>query len=85
MASVRSVLKSFERSVLRPTGRRLRQGLRKFLGESDRISQLEARVASLEGLLRELTGLAYLRLDDGQEPASSTPKTPGARSPREAA
>jgi hypothetical protein len=63
VSSIRSFLKGFERRWLRRPGRGIRGQLRRLLGESDRIDHLENRIASLEALVRELTGLAYLRLD----------------------
>jgi hypothetical protein len=73
---IRLWLRAFERNWLRPLGRRLRR----LVGTSrrqDRLDRLERRVDELERLVRELTGLAYLRLDD--EPAAVADR------PREAA
>lgn len=64
---------------MRPVGRRLRQGFRRLLGDGDRLEHLEDRIEHLEALVRELTGLAYLRLDE--EPKDALPSRP----PREAA
>lgn len=63
--SVRPVLRAVERSVLRPVGRVLRRAWERFRGGAhDRVGRLERRVDELESLVRELTGLAYLRLAD---------------------
>jgi hypothetical protein len=81
--TIRSLLKSFERRVIRPFGRPLRRRIRRMLGDGNRVSRLEARIDELETLVRELTGLAYLRLDeDSENPQDAA--TP-ARPPREAA
>jgi hypothetical protein len=79
VSSTRSLLKAFERRFLRPIGRRLRGRIRRTLGDSDRVAHLEARVEELESLVRELTGLAYLRLDEDSHDKTSP------RPPREAA
>ncbi|MCE9630146.1 MAG: hypothetical protein K8S94_05415 [Planctomycetia bacterium] len=67
---IRQTLRTFEKRCLRPVARLLkravggtRPGLRLGLG-NDRVVLLEQRVAALESLVRELTGLAYLRLAD---------------------
>jgi len=73
---IRERLRSFERSCLRPLGRRLRR-LVSPGPRQDRFTRLEQRVDELESLVRELTGLAYLQLDD--EPAAAVDR------PREAA
>lgn len=86
MPSLRSALKSIERQWLRPAGRTLRGGLRRWLGETDRINHLESRIESLEALVRELTGLAYLRLDDPRpDEGGHAEPTASPRPPREAA
>jgi hypothetical protein len=67
--SFRNRLRSFERAWLRPLGRRLRLphlGLR-----PGRMTALEARVAELESLTRELTGLVYLQLGEDPRPAAA--------------
>ncbi len=79
MSPIRSLLKSFERCFVRPVGRRLRRGFRRLLGDGDRLGHLEERLENLESLVRELAGLAYLRLDE--EPKD----TLSSRPPREAA
>lgn len=54
--------KHVEKAWLRPLGRRLRRW--PLLNRSgSRVAKLEQRVDELESLVRELTGLAYLRLD----------------------
>lgn len=63
--SVRTALRLFERSVIRPAGRAVRRGWERLRGGAhDRVGRLERRVDELESLVRELTGLAYLRLAD---------------------
>lgn len=54
--------KHVEKRWLRPLGRRLRHWPL-FNRSQSRIAKLEQRVDELESLVRELTGLAYLRLD----------------------
>jgi hypothetical protein len=84
--SLRSALKSVERQWLRPAGRTIRGGLRRWLGETDRINHLECRIENLEALVRELTGLAYLRLDDPRmDEGSHAEPNASPRPPREAA
>lgn len=54
-----------EKVVIRPTGRALRRGWDRLgSGRGGRVVRLERRVEELESLVRELTGLAYLRLAD---------------------
>ncbi|MDA0253301.1 MAG: hypothetical protein O3C39_00190 [Planctomycetota bacterium] len=67
--SVRRWAKAIERRGLRP----LRDLIRRagWGGNGGRIARLERRVEELEGLVRELTGLAYLRLDADSSPAES--------------
>lgn len=60
----RSWLRTFERDWLRPLGRRLRPLARRLWRPRSRVEQLERRIAALEDLVREFTGLAWLRLDD---------------------
>lgn len=63
---IRQTLRTFEKRCLRPVARLLKHaagGVRHGHG-TDRVSLLEQRVAALESLVRELTGLAYLRLPD---------------------
>jgi hypothetical protein len=76
-------LRSFERQCLRPLSRRLKR----LIGQTrrrDRLALLEQRIDQLESLIRELTGLAYLRLDDQ---AAAKPPAGGVAEarPREAA
>lgn len=86
VSSIRSFLKSFERRWLRQPGRSIRGQLRRLLGESERIDHLENRIASLESLVREMTGLAYLRLDSQTTDAEiDAGATASPRPPREAA
>lgn len=59
----RTLLRSLEKLLIRPvgrTGRRVWERLRG--GRGDRVERLERRVDELESLVRELTGIAYLRL-----------------------
>jgi len=80
---MRSWTRAFEKRFLRPLGRLLPGGRRTPAGD-----QLERRIVELETLVRELTGLVSLALDD--QAARSTrgdagePEPAGARS-REAA
>jgi hypothetical protein len=63
--TVRSLLRAVEKAVIRPTGRTLRRAWDRLGGGGGgRIARLERRVDELESLVRELTGLAYLRLAD---------------------
>lgn len=62
--TIRSRLRTFERVWLRPLGRRLRPLTRRLWRPRSRVEELERRIAALEELVRELTGLAWLRLDD---------------------
>jgi len=66
-------LRSFERTWLRPLGRRLRR-LAGTGRRQDRLNRLERRVDELESLVRELTGLAYLRLDGDPAAAEDQPR-----------
>ena len=78
--SIRSLLRGFEKSWLRPLGRRLRPPT---LGrQAGRLAALEHRVAELESLVRELTGLAYMRLDEAGLDVADPASPP---EPREAA
>ena len=61
--AIRSWMRSIERQWLRPLGRQLRLP-RLGGGQSRRLAAVEQRVEELESLVRELTGLAYLQLDD---------------------
>ena len=65
---IRQTLRTFEKRCLRPSARLLKRtagAARHGHGHgTDRVSLLEQRVAALESLVRELTGLAYLRLPD---------------------
>jgi hypothetical protein len=61
---IRSWMRSIEQRCLRPLGRLMRRSGRRAAGGSDRLSTLERKVEELEGLVRELSGLAYLRLDE---------------------
>lgn len=69
--SVRRWAKAIEKRGLRP----LRDLARRtgWLGTGGRVARLERRVEELEGLVRELTGLAYLRLDPEPLPAAASP------------
>lgn len=80
--SLRSLLRSLEKSWIRPLGRRLR--LPRLGRGSRRLADLESRVEELESLVRELTGLVSLHLDDAAtEPLGPCgPLAPG--SPRDA-
>jgi hypothetical protein len=63
--TIRTILRSVEKVLIRPVGRTGRRILERLRGgRGDRVSRLERRVDDLESLVRELTGLAYLRLAD---------------------
>lgn len=63
--TARSLLRTAEKATIRPVGRMLRRAWNRLSGgRSGRIAGLERRVEELESLVRELTGLAYLRLAD---------------------
>jgi hypothetical protein len=63
--TIRSLLRAVEKSSIRPVGRILRRGWERLRGgRTSRMARLERRVEELESLVRELTGLAYLRLAD---------------------
>lgn len=79
--TIRSWTRTFEKRFLRPLGRLLPRRPRGFAG--GRIDHLERRVAELEGLVRELTGLVYLELDEPRDGRS--PARPRAGESREAA
>jgi hypothetical protein len=62
---VKNSLRTIEKTWLRPVGRALKRTLGTSpFGSGRRIAALERRVEELEALVRELTGLAYLRLAD---------------------
>jgi len=63
--SLRLWLRSLEQRCLRPLGRLARRSA--AARPPSRIERLERRVEELEDLVRELTGLAWLRLDEGRE------------------
>lgn len=65
---IQNVLRSFEKACLRPLVQRLRRacGGLPIGGRGGRVARLERRVDELESLVRELTGLAYLRLADDE-------------------
>lgn len=68
--TIRSWTRAIEKRCLRPLGKLLPRRPRGFTAA--RIDRLERRIAELEGLVRELTGLVYLELDeprDGRSPA----------------
>lgn len=65
MMMLRPLLRAAEKMVVRPIGRGLRRAWERLHGgRSSRLARLERRVEELESLIRELTGLAYLRLAD---------------------
>lgn len=63
--SFRPWLRSLEQRCLRPLGRLARRSV--AARPPSRIERLERRVEELEDLVRELTGLAWLRLDDARQ------------------
>lgn len=65
---IRAWARTFEQRCLRPLARVVRWP-RRGGRVGGRLDELERRVAELESLVRELTGLAYLELD-GREPAA---------------
>ncbi len=72
---LRQALRTFEKRCLRPWGRTLTHALGGRRPRGDRVAQLEERVAKLESLVRELTGLAYLRLAE-DDAAAEDHRTP---------
>lgn len=69
--TIHSLLRSVEKAIIRPMGRSARWAWEPFRGgrggrggRGSRVARLEQRVDELESLVRELTGLAYLRLAD---------------------
>lgn len=79
--TIRSWTRTFEKRFLRPLGRLLPRPPRRLT--RGRVDHLERRVAELEGLVRELTGLVYLELDRGGD--GRRPVLPEAAGTREAA
>ncbi|MEX0669294.1 MAG: hypothetical protein WD060_02415 [Pirellulales bacterium] len=71
---IRQTLRTFEKHCLRPMGRLLKRSVRGTQRGNDQVALLEQRVAVLESLVRELTGLAYLRLAD-DDPATGDDRT----------
>lgn len=63
--NLRRIGKNLEKAWLRPLGQRLRRrlGAPRMPWSGNRVAELEQRVDELEAMVRELTGLAYLRLD----------------------
>jgi len=82
--SIRSWLRACEKRFLRPLGRRVRGTTDGTRQRSDELGRLERRVEALESLVRELAGLAYLRLDTVATTAETT-RPAIATEPREAA
>jgi hypothetical protein len=68
---IRHALRGLEKAVFRPTAQWARSGWRRLHGSGlGRVGRLERRIEELEAAVRELTGLAYLRLaDDEAAPA----------------
>lgn len=64
---LRSWLRTLEKTWIRPLARRLK--LPRLTRTSSRLASLEERVEELEAMVRELTGLAYLTLDQAAESA----------------
>lgn len=79
--TIRAWMRAFEKRLLRPLGKLLPRRPRGFTG--GRVDRLERRVSELEGLVRELTGLMYLELDERR--AGHGPVLPRAGESREAA
>jgi hypothetical protein len=63
--NLRRIGKHVEKTWLRPLSQRLRRrvGVPMLPRSGSRVARLEQRIDELEALVRELTGLAYLRLD----------------------
>lgn len=77
--SFRRWARSLEKRILRPVRDLARRvGRAAGRGES-RTARLERRVDELEELVRELTGLAYLRLDDSLDSGILPAAAPGDR------
>ncbi|MFM8734586.1 MAG: hypothetical protein ACKOC8_05255 [Pirellulales bacterium] len=68
--NLRHIGKHLEKAWLRPLSQRLRRrlGMPRLSWSGSRVAVLEQRVDELESLVRELTGLAYLRLDREADP-----------------
>lgn len=65
---IRHVLRTFEKTLLRPIARQMKRVWRRVSGPGrGRVGHLERRVEELEAAVRELTGLAYLRLVDDED------------------
>ena len=63
--TIRAWTRAFEKRFLRPLGKLLPRPPRRLT--RGRVDHLERRVAELEGLVRELTGLVYLELDEPRD------------------
>ncbi|MGI9176686.1 MAG: hypothetical protein ACR2IT_02380 [Pirellulales bacterium] len=64
---IRHVLRTLEKTLIRPVARQMKHAWRRFSGPGrGRVERLERRVEELEATIRELTGLAYLRLADDE-------------------
>jgi hypothetical protein len=70
--------RSLEKQLLRPVAGLVRRATGSAGFGRTRIARLERRVDELEELVRELTGLALLRLDDA-EPRRPPAGVPGDR------
>lgn len=68
--------RAFEKRCLRPFIGILQSGLRRITRGGGRIGRLERRVDELERLLREATGLAYMRLEQAEADTASRRREP---------
>lgn len=64
---MRQMLRTLEKTLWRPLGRQAKGLWRGCSGSGrGRVARLERRIEELEAAVRELTGLAYLRLADDE-------------------
>jgi hypothetical protein len=64
---IRQMLRTLEKTLWRPLGRKAKGLWRRCSGSGrGRVARLERRIEELEAAVRELTGLAYLRLADDE-------------------
>jgi hypothetical protein len=76
---IRRWARSFEKRTLRPLAGLIRQTCGSAGRRPNRIARLEQRIDELEALVRELTGLAWLQLDDPAEHLRPPATVPGDR------
>jgi len=64
---IRQMLRMLEKKLWRPVGQQAKSLWRRCSGSGPgRVARLERRIEELEAAVRELTGLAYLRLADDE-------------------